>query len=205
MLKMDSYSGVDAAGRPLATFEVKVPQDRRAEQTRLEVRYSPTLAGAMVDALPYLIDYPYGCTEQTLNRFLPAVITQQTLLQDEARSEDDSSRSARISTHRKSATRPTRTKGWKRYDHNPVFNEAELTKIVKAGVNRLQEMQLCRRRLGLVQRLGRTLDCPHDGDGRARPANREAERCSPGARRVGARRRVAESATRRSSSADSPM
>ena len=28
----------------------------------------------MLDALPYLIEYPYGCTEQTLNRFLPTVI-----------------------------------------------------------------------------------------------------------------------------------
>ena len=34
----------------------------------------------MVDALPYLVDYPYGCTEQTLNRFLPTVITQKVLL-----------------------------------------------------------------------------------------------------------------------------
>jgi alpha-2-macroglobulin len=33
----------------------------------------------MVDALPYLVDYPYGCTEQTLNRFLPTVITQKVL------------------------------------------------------------------------------------------------------------------------------
>src|SRR5687767_10819880 len=65
----------------LATFEVVVPAKRRAEQTRLDVRYSPTLAGAMVDALPYLVDYPYGCTEQTLNRFLPAVITQKTLIE----------------------------------------------------------------------------------------------------------------------------
>ena len=41
----------------------------------LEVRYSPTLAGAMVDALPYLAEYPYNNTESTLNRFLPSVIT----------------------------------------------------------------------------------------------------------------------------------
>jgi uncharacterized protein YfaS (alpha-2-macroglobulin family) len=33
----------------------------------------------MLDALPYLIDYPYGCTEQTMSRFLPAVITSKTL------------------------------------------------------------------------------------------------------------------------------
>ena len=91
----------------LGTFDVTVPDERRAEQTRLEVRYSPTLAGAMVDALPYLVDYPYGCTEQTLNRFLPAVITQQTLLRDGARPEGDSAKSGRTSTPRRSATTPS--------------------------------------------------------------------------------------------------
>ena len=90
MLKMESFSGSLRPDDERAAFEVNVPQERRAEQTRLEVRYSPTLAGAMVDALPYLIDYPYGCTEQTLNRFLPAVITQHTLLRDEARPQGDS-------------------------------------------------------------------------------------------------------------------
>ena len=34
----------------------------------------------MVDALPYLVSYPYGCTEQTLSRFLPTVLTQKVLL-----------------------------------------------------------------------------------------------------------------------------
>jgi uncharacterized protein YfaS (alpha-2-macroglobulin family) len=33
----------------------------------------------MLDALPYLVDYPYGCTEQTMSRFLPAIITAKTL------------------------------------------------------------------------------------------------------------------------------
>ncbi|HEY3393989.1 MAG TPA: alpha-2-macroglobulin family protein, partial [Lacipirellulaceae bacterium] len=70
MLKTDSFSGALRPEQQLGAFEITVPRERRADQTRLEVRYSPTLAGAMVDALPYLIDYPYGCTEQTLNRFL---------------------------------------------------------------------------------------------------------------------------------------
>src|SRR5204862_6373059 len=61
MLKTESYSGALRPDERLGAFEVTVPQERRADQTRLEVRYSPTLAGAMVDALPYLIDYPYGC------------------------------------------------------------------------------------------------------------------------------------------------
>ena len=79
MLKMESYSGVI---RPTRTrrdcSRFTCPASGGRSRSRLEVRYSPTLAGAMVDALPYLVDYPYGCTEQTLNRFLPTVITQKS-------------------------------------------------------------------------------------------------------------------------------
>ena len=69
MLKTESFTGVVRPEADNGQFTISVPAERRAEQTRLEVRYTPTLAGAMVDALPYLLDYPYGCTEQTLNRF----------------------------------------------------------------------------------------------------------------------------------------
>jgi uncharacterized protein YfaS (alpha-2-macroglobulin family) len=141
MLKTESFTGSLRTGDRLGTFEVTVPKERRADQTRLEVRYSPTLAGAMVDALPYLIDYPYGCTEQTLNRFLPAVITQQTLLR--MRLDLKSIQQKRTNLNAQEiGDAGERAKGWKRYDANPVFDQSELTKIVKAGVNRLQEMQL---------------------------------------------------------------
>ena len=79
MLKTESWAGAIRPDADAATITVRVPEERRPDQTRLEVRYSPSLAGAMVDALPYLVDYPYGCTEQTLNRFLPTVITQKIL------------------------------------------------------------------------------------------------------------------------------
>ena len=80
MLKMDSYCGAIRPKAESGQFTITVPEKRQPQQSRLEVRFSPTLAGAMVDALPYLVDYPYGCTEQTLNRFLPTVITQKVLL-----------------------------------------------------------------------------------------------------------------------------
>jgi len=81
MLKMEARSGVVRPNQPGGKMSFTVPAQRRPKQTRLEVRYSPTLAGAMVDALPYLVDYPYGCTEQTLSRFLPTVITQKVLIE----------------------------------------------------------------------------------------------------------------------------
>jgi uncharacterized protein YfaS (alpha-2-macroglobulin family) len=58
---------------------LELPKERRAGSTELTVQVSPSLAVTMLDALPYLVDYPYGCTEQTLSRFLPAVIVAQTL------------------------------------------------------------------------------------------------------------------------------
>lgn len=56
-----------------------IPKERKAGTTTMTVQVAPSLAVTMLDALPYLIDYPYGCTEQTMSRFLPAAITAKTL------------------------------------------------------------------------------------------------------------------------------
>ena len=52
---------------------------RKQESTELTVQVTPSLATTMLDALPYLIGYPYGCTEQTMSRFLPTVVVAKTL------------------------------------------------------------------------------------------------------------------------------
>jgi len=141
LLKTDSYSGVLRPDQTQSAFEITVPADRRVEDSRLEIRYRPTLAGTMVDALPYLIDYPHGCTEQTLNRFLPAVITQQTLLRMGLDLEALAQKQADLNSPDLQGD-PT---GWetpKQFGRNPVFDQEKLDTIVKAGVKRLTEMQL---------------------------------------------------------------
>ena len=106
------------------------------------MRYSPTLAGhALVDALPYLADYPYGCTEQTLNRFLPTVITQKILINlgvdlKAIRQKHTNLNAQQLGDARE---RAERSKG---YEHNPVFDQAEVTKMAAAGIQRLADMQL---------------------------------------------------------------
>ncbi len=60
-------------------IKLDIPQARRPESTGLSIQIAPSMATTMLDALPYLIDYPYGCTEQTMSRFLPAAITAKTL------------------------------------------------------------------------------------------------------------------------------
>src|SRR6185503_15559236 len=60
-------------------IKLDIPKERRVDSTKLTMQIAPSMAVTMLDALPYLVDYPYGCTEQTMSRFLPAVITAKTL------------------------------------------------------------------------------------------------------------------------------
>lgn len=61
-----------AAGQKSTTTAVAVDQSIASAVLRVRVETEPALGALMV--LPDLIQYPYGCTEQTLNRFLPALI-----------------------------------------------------------------------------------------------------------------------------------
>ncbi|MCS7046381.1 MAG: hypothetical protein NZO58_08505, partial [Gemmataceae bacterium] len=141
MLKMESYTGVIRPDKDSNIAYFTVPSERRVEQSRLEVRYSPTLAGAMVDALPYLVDYPYGCTEQTLNRFLPTVITQRILQKMNIDLKEVEKHQVNLNSQEIGDDKE-RIKQWKRFKRNPVFNEAEVKEMVNAGIQALASMQL---------------------------------------------------------------
>lgn len=60
-------------------FEFDLPEKRKASLTRLELTLSPSLLAVMFDGLPYLAQYPYGCVEQTLSRFVPATIARRAV------------------------------------------------------------------------------------------------------------------------------
>lgn len=141
MLKMESFAGVIRPDKSSASVTLNVPAERRISDSRIEVRYSPTLAGAMVDALPYMVDYPYGCTEQTLNRFLPTVITQNILLRMKLNLKDIQEKRTNLNAQEIGDDRE-RAKGWKRFDRNPVFDEGEVRRMVGDGLQALTSMQL---------------------------------------------------------------
>ncbi|MEI8122078.1 MAG: alpha-2-macroglobulin, partial [bacterium] len=147
MLKTESWSGVLRPDRDRQEFSISVPAERRPEQSRLEIRYSPTLAGALVDALPYMVDYPYGCTEQTLNRFLPTVLVQKTLKDmgldlKAIRDKQTNLNAQEIGDDKERAAQ------WKRNnppnpgeERNPVFDEAVVKDMVRQGLKALTAMQ----------------------------------------------------------------
>ncbi len=153
MMKTVSYSGVIRSDQDRAQIFIDVPEQRRVNESRLELRYSPSLAGAMVDALPYLVEYPYGCTEQVLNRFLPTVITQKVLMDMGLDLKDIQEKRTNLNAQEigddvkrmhdwKRLIGKNRWDGEKWIPRNPVFDEEAVTDMVKQGLKRLTAMQL---------------------------------------------------------------
>ena len=145
MLKTDSWSLALRPEMAEGQIKIRVPKERKPEQSRLEVRYSPTLAMALVDALPYLTDYPYGCTEQTLNRFVPTVITLGVLKNlgvnlKEVREKRANLNAQEIGDPKKRAQR-WQGKDLKGKPKQPVFDEDEVKKMARAGLDRLTAMR----------------------------------------------------------------
>ncbi len=111
--------------------KLDIPKARRPETTELTVQITPSLATTMLDALPYLIDYPYGCTEQTMSRFLPAAITAKTLRDLGMKPEDAMHKVfGGIEESTAAATHPKGERDLK-----------ELNKITRASLDRLYNFQ----------------------------------------------------------------
>ncbi len=144
--KTVSFSGNIRQSKKSSEFSFIIPKERRPETTRLELRYSPTLAGSMVDALPYLVSYPYGCTEQTLNRFLPTVITQNVLKNMGLDLSEIKDKISNLNAQEIGDDK-TRAADWKRTisrhhrSENPVFDSEKVADMVSEGIKQLEIMQ----------------------------------------------------------------
>lgn len=72
---------VSKGGRVRDGFEFgfDVSREAVAGKSELKVALSPGLLAALEGSLEALIDFPYGCTEQTMSRFMPAVVVSRLL------------------------------------------------------------------------------------------------------------------------------
>lgn len=141
ILKTESYTGSIPADLNSAQISFQIPSQRKSELSRLELRYSPSLAGAMVDALPYLIYSPHKTTDTTLYRFLPTVLTQNILKRMGLNLKEIEQKRTNLNAQEIGDDKK-RAEQWKRYDQNPVFSESKVSQIVKQGVSDLTSMQL---------------------------------------------------------------
>jgi len=140
---------VHGADKTLATSAVFKPEDKGAREiplplpreinpkaTTLEVTLSPSLAGAMIDALPYLASYPYGCAEQTMSRFVPCVLVVKCLKDAGVDLETVGRKRLELMNRRQDIEHR-----FKAYNVDPVFDSVELDRMIKAGLDRIYSFQ----------------------------------------------------------------
>ncbi len=142
ILKTESYSRAIAPEGKSGVIEFTIPEERRSSETRVTVNYSPSIATAMVDALPYLASYPYGCTEQTLNRFVPTTVVHHML--KELGHDLGAIKDKRAQLNPQKIGDPKeRAADWqpKGPHWNPVWGEEDVAKMERAGVEKLREQQ----------------------------------------------------------------
>ena len=72
------FSGSVKAGRP-ETEVVRLSPNAIPELSRMTIRLTPNVATSLLGATEYLIGFPYGCTEQTMSRFLPDLLVERAL------------------------------------------------------------------------------------------------------------------------------
>ena len=136
----DAYR-VAQSGRRSIT--VSIPKDIKASATELEIVMQPSLAGAMLDALPYLLEYPYGCTEQTMSRFLPAVVVSSSLSDMGVKLEEIAKKQKQLSDRQ--IGRMKLRRHWKpgaaAGKAGAVYSTETMKSIVRSGMGRLYSFQ----------------------------------------------------------------
>jgi uncharacterized protein YfaS (alpha-2-macroglobulin family) len=141
------------------------PKERQFGASQLNLQLNPSLAATMLDALPYLVDYPYGCVEQTTSRFVPTILVEKTLkdsginlatLRQRAASYEAESKTANVGERVKN-TGYTFPKGQPNSrdlekmasnlwftggrGKNPVFDGGKVRDMTNDGLKRLADMQ----------------------------------------------------------------
>jgi len=59
--------------------DLDLPTETLPGSAAMQISFSPTIAANLNRAIAKLVDFPYGCVEQTLSRFIPAVHAQKLL------------------------------------------------------------------------------------------------------------------------------
>jgi uncharacterized protein YfaS (alpha-2-macroglobulin family) len=134
---------------------IELPQQRRPGSAEVLVRVTPSLAATVVDALPYLLDYPYGCVEQTASRFVPAALVARLLqelqvtlpgLADQARLLREREQSGRMDDEPVEFTPYTAPDGRAGLltlagRTNAAFEPQKLESVIRASLRRLRRAQ----------------------------------------------------------------
>ena len=141
MLKTESWSLAILDGQEKGNLKIEIPTKRRPKQSHLEIRYSPSIALSLVDALPYLAGYPYKNSESAMSRFGPLVITRKILT--DLNVDLDAVRDKQINLNpQEIGDAEQRASQWRRHrETNPIFDTVAVEKLIQRSLRDLTGIQ----------------------------------------------------------------
>ncbi|CAN5770329.1 hypothetical protein BH11VER1_BH11VER1_10450 [soil metagenome] len=143
---MENWDLSLASGQQERTLDFIVPENDRPDESRLELRLTPGTLSVIADALPYLAEYPHGCVEQTLNRFLPTLIAHRTMLDLKLDMKSLRETAQASEAERAAMKLPASMQRWAHSNDHPrwqngnLFDEEKVKDMVDIGLARLAEM-----------------------------------------------------------------
>lgn len=132
----------DVDAKTMSFSELQNPNDPTRINERMVVQVDAQLFYSVLTALPYLVNYPYECTEQTLNRFLSTGIMSSLYNQYPAIEKMAQKFSARTTRYESfDAQDPNRRMSleetpWLRQSRGGTETTDELTNVLDSRVNR---------------------------------------------------------------------
>lgn len=121
-----SVTGQLRADEAERTFTLPLPDPLDPARAQATVQLTSSRAAVVLDALPYLIDYPYGCVEQTMSRFFPATAVQHALRRLGLSPDDLGERLRRETEDRREGP----VQGWRKLDE-----------VIAYGLQRISDAQ----------------------------------------------------------------
>lgn len=76
---MEAAAQARLEGGSSKTLVHEFPPAEEASDRTVEVRLAPSLGGALLGALEYLLEYPYGCSEQLMSGLLPNLVVAEAV------------------------------------------------------------------------------------------------------------------------------
>lgn len=78
-LPMEAMAQARLDGAGSRTLVHEFPPEDESSGRVAEVRLSPSLGGALLGAMEYLLEYPYGCSEQLMSGLLPNLVVAEAM------------------------------------------------------------------------------------------------------------------------------
>jgi hypothetical protein len=128
----------DSSGSAFVTFDV--PANRIPESVQISVRYSPSIAISVVDALPYLMGTEGRDTISGVNRFVPAVTVAKALKKFDISLNDLKNKLTNLNSSEQGSAKE-RAERWKRFESLPVFDNDRLADYAAKSLETMMAMQ----------------------------------------------------------------